>query len=86
VIDLASESPLIPLAQVPALLPPGPGGNPVHVSTVWRWVRKGLPVPAGERVRLEAVRLGGRLVTSIPALQRFAERLTGGNGGGSHAA
>jgi hypothetical protein len=32
--------------------------------------------PSGDLVRLEAVRLGGRWLTSREALQRFAEALT----------
>jgi hypothetical protein len=32
--------------------------------------------PNGERVKLEALRLGGRWVSSREALQRFAEALT----------
>jgi hypothetical protein len=86
VIDLVSEAPLLPLAQVPALLPPGRGGKPLCFTTIFRWVKDGVCSPAGERVRLEAVRLGGRLVTSKPALQRFADRLTSGNGGDNNAA
>jgi hypothetical protein len=35
----------------------------------------GAPGPDGRRVRLEAVRLGGRWLTSAEALARFAERL-----------
>jgi hypothetical protein len=41
-----------------------------------RWITSGAKSPTGEVVRLEAVRLGGRWVTSAAALQRFAERLT----------
>jgi hypothetical protein len=44
--------------------------------TAWRWALKGLPAPDGQRVRLEALRVGGRWVSSWAALQRFAERTT----------
>jgi hypothetical protein len=56
------------LSEAARLLPHGRGGNPVSLSSLLRW--------SGERVHLEAVRLGGRWVTSREALQRFAQRLT----------
>jgi hypothetical protein len=76
-IDLLAE-PLVPLKQAAKLVPAGRGGRPTHFSTVLRWVLTGVQGPSGERVRLEAVRLGGRWLTSREALQRFAERLTPG--------
>jgi hypothetical protein len=36
---------------------------------------KGVKSQAGELVRLEVLRFGGRLMTSVGALQRFGERL-----------
>src|SRR5262245_8761128 len=48
----------------------------VSFATVWRWALKGLPGPDGQRVRLEAQRLGGRWVSSWAALQRFSEATT----------
>jgi hypothetical protein len=75
VIDLASESTLS-LVQAARLLPPGRGGRPVTLSCILRWVLKGAPGPNGTRVKLEALRLGGRWLTSREALQRFAEALT----------
>jgi hypothetical protein len=74
-VDITSES-LISLTQAARVLPPGRRGRPVSLSCVLRWVSEGLPGPSGERVRLEAVRLGGRWLTSREALQRFSERLT----------
>lgn len=74
-LDISSESP-ISLTQAARLLPPGRRGRPASLSCVLRWVLSGATGPSGERVRLEAVRLGGRWVTSREALQRFAERLT----------
>src|SRR5262249_5169792 len=73
---LAEE--MLTLAQVPRHLPPGRGGRPVTLGCVLRWVLQGARGPGGERVRLEAVRLGGRWITSKQALVRFAERLTPG--------
>jgi hypothetical protein len=55
---------------------PTPRGKKTHVSTILRWILSGAKAPDGTRVRLEALRLGGRWVTSREALQRFAEALT----------
>lgn len=74
-IDLAAEIP-IPLAAAAKLIPPGRGGKKTHLSTVLRWILDGAPGPGGARIRLEALRLGGRWMTTREALQRFAERLT----------
>jgi hypothetical protein len=46
------------------------------LSGVLRWVLKGARSPSGQQIRLEAIRLGGRWVTSRQAIQRFAEALT----------
>jgi hypothetical protein len=40
--------------------------RPVHVSTLWRWVTRGL-----RGVRLETTMVGGARVTSLSALERF---------------
>jgi hypothetical protein len=80
-IDLKNESP-ISLSQAARMLPPGRRGRPVTLSCLLRWVIDGVKTPAGP-VRLEAIRLGGRWLTSIPALERFAARQTptlGGSG------
>jgi hypothetical protein len=71
-IDLNTEQP-VPLCEVRL---PGRGGKPVHFSTVWRWVTRGVRGPNGERIRLAALRLGSRWVTSALAIQQFAEKLT----------
>jgi hypothetical protein len=69
-IDLRAEQ-LITLEEAAALRPGGRGGRPTHRSTVYRWIGTGV-----RGVRLEGLRLGGRLYTSREALQRFADRLT----------
>jgi hypothetical protein len=74
-LDLTTDKP-ISLATATALVPPGRSGRKTHLSTLLRWITKGAKGPDGEVVRLEAVRLGGRWMTSRGALQRFAERLT----------
>jgi hypothetical protein len=69
-IDLRTEN-LISLVQAARLIPPGRNGKATHISTLMRWIN-----PGARGVRLEAVRLGGRWLTSAAALQRFADRLT----------
>jgi hypothetical protein len=67
---------LISLPQAARRLPPGRRGRPVSLSCVLRWILDGVPGPDGQRVRLEACRLGARWLTSVEALGRFAARLT----------
>ncbi len=74
-LDLTAEQP-ISLEAAARLVPPARGGKRCHISTLLRWIVDGSRAPDGSRVRLEAVRLGGKWVTSAAALQRFAERLT----------
>jgi hypothetical protein len=75
VIDLTQEAPL-PLADACRLVPPARKGRKTHLSTLLRWISRGARSPSGECIRLEALRIGGRWMTSREALQRFAERLT----------
>lgn len=69
-IDIANEN-LIPIRDVPRHLPPRSSGRHVHISTVYRWLLRGI-----RGVCLDAVRIGGTTYTSAEALQRFADRLT----------
>jgi hypothetical protein len=59
------------LTQLPIHTPTGPGGRTIHYSTALRWVVRGV-----RGVKLDAIRLGGRWVTSLEALNRFATKLT----------
>lgn len=68
-IDLQSEN-LIPLNEVPKLLPPR-NGKRAHLATVYRWVQHG-----HKGVKLETLRLPGSTMTSVEAVQRFLERMT----------
>jgi Protein of unknown function (DUF1580) len=74
-IDLQTEK-TMSLAEAIRLLPPGRTGKPIRLGTLLRWISEGSRGPGGELVKLEAVRLGGRWLTSREALQRFVERLT----------
>jgi hypothetical protein len=67
---------LVTLYEAARRLPPARRGRPVSFSCVLRWITDGIPGPDGQRVKLEAVRLGGRWLTSQEALARWAERLT----------
>lgn len=46
-------------------------GKPTHPSTVCRWAKQGVRLTDGRTVRLEAVSLNGRLVSSRAAFVRF---------------
>jgi hypothetical protein len=74
-IDLTAERP-IPLAEAAEIVPPARSGKRTHFTTLLRWVLKGAKAPDGTLVRLEALRVGGRWMTSREALQRFALALT----------
>jgi excisionase family DNA binding protein len=65
-IDTASEQ-LLTLQQAADRMPVSRGGRPVHFATIWRWIKSR---------KLEGVRLGDRWLTSVEALQRYAERET----------
>lgn len=56
-------------AEAAATLP-AVRGKRIHVSTLWRWATKGV-----RGVKLEAVRLGSRWMTSSEALERFAQQI-----------
>lgn len=74
-IDLTAED-VLSLAQAAALIPPARRGKKTCLGTLIRWVNDGVPGPDGRKVRLEAIRLGNRWMTTRAALQRFAEALT----------
>ena len=69
-IDLTRERPLS-IVEAVKHLPRQNSGKRVHVATVYRWIAHGI-----SGVKLEAVRIGGRSVTSVEAIQRFADRCT----------
>src|SRR5262245_23079114 len=74
-IDFQNEQ-MLSLSQAAKLLPSNRSGRPVSLGCLLRWVLSGVRLPDGATVRLEAVRLGGRWLTSVEALQRFADRQT----------
>jgi hypothetical protein len=66
VIDIRNEQ-LVPLPDVPKILPMRGNGKRIHISAVYRWAQRGI-----RGTRLEVVRVGGTTYTSREALQRFA--------------
>lgn len=69
-IELTSER-VMTLAQATKHLPRRRRGKKPHASTIYRWAMNGV-----HGVRLEVIRVGGSLCTSLEALQRFCERCT----------
>lgn len=65
-IDIATEQ-LVTLQQAADREPPSRRGRPVHWITIWKRIKSR---------KLEGVHLGGRWVTSLEAIQRYAERET----------
>lgn len=68
-VDLKTET-LLSLTDAAKAVPPVDGRRP-HVSTIWRWINKGL-----RGVRLESVRVGCRICTTHAALARFFDALS----------
>jgi hypothetical protein len=64
------------LSQAARRFPPFREDKPIAPSTIFRWIADGVRLPDGSRLRLEAVRLGGRWLTSGPAIERFIARQT----------
>jgi len=54
----------------------GTSGTPCNFSTAYNLVTKGSQLPDGSRLTLEAIRVGGRWITSREAIERFVITLT----------
>src|SRR5262249_38740448 len=78
-----AASPYITAPQVARSQPPGRLGRPVHASTIIRWILNGSRGPDGQIVRLKAVRMGGRWLTTRDWLDDYAQRMTPTYGVGS---
>jgi hypothetical protein len=72
---MLNEESLISLSQAAARFPGHRGAKRLHPATLTRWILKGVRAVDGRRVKLEAIRVGCRWLTSEPALQRFADAL-----------
>jgi hypothetical protein len=64
------------LSAAGRLFPAHRGDGTVGPSTVFRWLTKGAKSTGGQLVKLEAVRVGGRWLTSRGAVARFVQALT----------
>lgn len=60
----------ISLAEAAELSPNLPSAN-----TLWRWCRRGLELPSGERVRLTHSQIGGRIFTTAADVQYFLRQV-----------
>ncbi len=72
---LLSET-VVTLQQACTRYPGYGGARHKHPSTLTRYILKGARSTSGRRVKLEAVRDGGRFLTSIEALDRFHAALS----------
>ena len=68
--------PLITLTRAAGKVPGHRGADRLHPATLTRWILIGVKGPAGGRVKLEAVRMGSRWLTSEAAVARFSAALT----------
>ena len=68
-IDIFEEQ-VVTLSEAARSLPRRARGKNPHVSTVYRWVNRGV-----RGVHLESVQVGGILYTSFEAIRRFLVRL-----------
>lgn len=73
VLDEVLAGQALSLAQVARKFPGRSKGN-VDPATVYRWSTHGVEC-RGQRVKLETCRVGRRLLTSEPALERFLAAL-----------
>ena len=74
-IDITSDDTMT-LTEACRILPRGRNGAKPHISTLVRWITDGAPATDGRRVRLSAVRVGGKWITSRAALREFSALLT----------
>ncbi len=69
-IDLSQET-VISFNEAAGRVPSYRPGRKTHVATLHRWAKDGV-----RGVKLDSARLGGRMVTSAEALQRFSDALS----------
>jgi hypothetical protein len=64
------------LAEVGAMFPGARGNVAINPATVYRWTVKGSKARNGERILLQSVRVGSRIVTTTAAVERFVSALS----------
>ena len=62
--------PLLTLIEASERTPGRPSAN-----SLWRWCRKGVLTRKGDRIRLQHVRVGGKLFTSAKWMEEFGLRV-----------
>lgn len=67
---------LVPFKTVAEWVPPARNGKKTYVSTIQRWAVNGQRRFDGKIIRLWAMRLGNRWVTTREAFDTFMRRLT----------
>ena len=75
-IDVFKEQ-VVSLADAAKRLPRIRSGKVIHVASLYRWISAGKHCPDGSIAHLESIKIGGTICTSLEALQRFFDRLTG---------
>jgi hypothetical protein len=68
---LLAEGDKLGMAAAGVLLGANQGGPPIHTATVTRWCLRGVKLTNGQRVNLEHVRCGGKILTTRQAIIRF---------------
>ena len=66
----------ITLTQAAKLAPSRPS-----VNCIWRWCRKGVLARDGQRIRLQHIRIGGKLYTTAEWLDAFGHQLAEADAG-----
>lgn len=74
-VSTLHDEPLIDLTEAASRFPGQRGAKRLHPATLTRWILKGAKGVNGRRVKLEALRMGSRWLTSAAALVRFANAL-----------
>src|SRR5262245_11402929 len=69
-LDISNED-LITLDEAAQLIPVGRCRRLLNLSTIFRWITEGVG-----GIRLDAIRIGARWLTTEAALQQFARQLT----------
>lgn len=70
-IDISQER-VLSFAEAADVLPRRRGRKKPHVATLYRWSQRGC-----RGVQLETIQVGGTKCTSVEALQRFFQQLSG---------
>lgn len=77
---LGGEKLLSPAAAAKASRIPGHrGAATINGATIFRHITRGVRTPNGTVIRLEAIRIGCRWLTSLEAIARFGAALTAAN-------